>query len=119
MPPLLRPVIRFSRLNAKALDAARRAVEDDDALRGRIAEAVDEARVGRAGWLWLNRPEGWERQLAALVDARAEADADSDLSRRLQQARRDLTPRSWHPVAPTSAAGGRAAGHPGAAGSRR
>ena len=90
MPPLLRPVIRFSRLNAKALDAARRAVEEDDALRGRIAEAVDEARVGRAGWLWLNRPEGWERQLAALVDARAEADADSDLSRRLQQARREL-----------------------------
>ena len=90
VPPLLRPVIRFSRLNAKALDAARRAVEEDDALRGRIAEAVDEARVGRAGWLWLNRPEGWERQLAALVDARAEADADSDLSRRLQQARREL-----------------------------
>ena len=90
MPPLLRPVIRFSRLNAKALDTARRAVEEDDELRARIAEAVDEARVGRAGWLWLNRPEGWERQLAALVDARAEADADSDLSRRLQQARREL-----------------------------
>jgi predicted RNA-binding protein with PIN domain len=90
VPPRLRPVLNFSRLNAKALDVVRRTVDDDDELRARVADAVDEARVGRAGWLWLHRPDGWEEELAGLVDLRSEADAESDLARQLRKAQREV-----------------------------
>jgi predicted RNA-binding protein with PIN domain len=90
VPPRLRPVLNFSRLNAKALDVVRRTVDDDDDLRARVAEAVDEARAGRAGWLWIHRPDGWEEELAALVDLRSEADAETDLARQLRKAQREV-----------------------------
>jgi predicted RNA-binding protein with PIN domain len=90
VPPRLRPVIRFTRLNAPALEAARRAVDEDDAFRDRVATAVDEAQVGRGAWLWLTRPDGWADEVDRLVAEREGADADADLSRRLQQARRDV-----------------------------
>lgn len=82
-------MLRFTRLPSKAYDAVARAVDEDDAFRARVAAAADErdaaaragdrqpdevaederdrdgaggadgSSVGRVGWLWLHRPDGW------------------------------------------------------------
>ncbi|HEX6597068.1 MAG TPA: hypothetical protein VF045_09045, partial [Acidimicrobiales bacterium] len=89
-PTPLRPFLRFAKLPPRALSATRKALESDDEFRARVAEAADEEDVGRAGWLFLTRPEGWEDELAELVvgagaAAREEADrrAENDARRRL------------------------------------
>lgn len=64
------------RLSTTALDGVRRAVDETPALRARVADAAPtEADAGgRAPWLFLHRPEGWEEELASLA---AEADGRS------------------------------------------
>ena len=69
VPSRLRPFVQFSKLPAKALTAARLAVEDDEEFRGRVAEAVDEASVDRGPWLWVSRPQGWRDDLDAEWEA--------------------------------------------------
>lgn len=59
-PAVIRPIMGFSRLSAAAYGRLRKAVDEDDEFRRRVAEAADEATVGRAGYLWLTRPDGWE-----------------------------------------------------------
>jgi predicted RNA-binding protein with PIN domain len=76
-PPPLRPYLTFSRLTSHSLEAVARVVDRDDEFRARVAEAVSESEVGRAGWLWLARPEGWEDELAELESARAARQADA------------------------------------------
>ncbi|MCU1350866.1 MAG: hypothetical protein JWM05_75 [Acidimicrobiales bacterium] len=71
-PPIPAPeglgrVLGFARLSAPAYATIRRVVDEDDTFRARVAEAADEAQVGRAGWLWLIRPDGWEDELTALA----------------------------------------------------
>lgn len=61
-PAGVRTVLGFRRLSASAYAIVRRAVEEDPGFRARVADAATEAGptgVGRAGWLWLHRPEGW------------------------------------------------------------
>jgi predicted RNA-binding protein with PIN domain len=65
-PPALRPYLQFARQRSKSLEAIARVVDTDPEFRARVAEAVDEVQLGRAGWLWLTRPDGWEDELAAL-----------------------------------------------------
>ncbi len=76
-PQALRRYLGFSRLSSGALRAIARVVERDGAFRARVADAVDEAVVGRAGWLWLERPEGWADELAD-IEAEAAAQAEED-----------------------------------------
>jgi predicted RNA-binding protein with PIN domain len=83
VPSRLRPVVGHAKVTRAALSAARRAVEDDPAFRERVARALDVAGVadvlGRAGVLWLLRPDGWEAELAGLVaEERAAAAATAD-----------------------------------------
>lgn len=89
-PTSLRPFLRFAKLPSRALAMTRRALEGDEEFRARVADSVSEADVGRAGWLYLTRPDGWEEQLAGLVEgaetvAREQADrrAEHDARRRL------------------------------------
>jgi predicted RNA-binding protein with PIN domain len=75
-PPALRPYLRFAKQTPKSLAAIARVVDDDAEFRARVVDGVDEDQLGRAGWLWLARPDGWEDELAALEaesDARAAA----------------------------------------------
>ncbi|MGE3620422.1 MAG: NYN domain-containing protein [Acidimicrobiia bacterium] len=65
-PSALRPYLRFTRLTPLVLDAVRRVVDDDDGFRARVAAIATEDDVGRAGVLWLARPEGWRDELEAL-----------------------------------------------------
>jgi predicted RNA-binding protein with PIN domain len=71
-PPSLRPYLRFQKLPPAALGPVRRAVEGDDEFRQRVATVANEDLAGRAGWLWLVRPDGWEDELATLLDAGAQ-----------------------------------------------
>ena len=73
-PRALRPLMRFAKLPDRALATVRRVVEEDEAFRSRVVEvaAPSEADLGRAGWLWLARPDGWQDELATLA---AEASA--------------------------------------------
>ena len=89
-PAPLRPFLYFAKLPARALVAARRAVDGDDEFRARVAEAVSEDDVGRAGWLWLTRPDGWEAELDALQQDVAEAGEAAADRRAENEARRRL-----------------------------
>jgi predicted RNA-binding protein with PIN domain len=92
-PAALRPYLTFAKLNPRSLDAIARVVEADDEFRARVAAVVTEDEVGRAGWLWLARPDGWGDELAGLEadsSARAadvaEQRAERSASRRLAAA---------------------------------
>jgi predicted RNA-binding protein with PIN domain len=65
-PPALRPYLAFARQSPLSLEAVARVVERDAEFRRRVAAAVTEAEVGRAGWLWLTRPAGWDSTLAEI-----------------------------------------------------
>lgn len=72
-PRALAPFLSFRKLPAKALMASRRALDDDDDFRARVAaaaEAAESAEIGEAGVLLLTRPEGWRERLAELTEAR-------------------------------------------------
>jgi predicted RNA-binding protein with PIN domain len=92
-PAGLRPYLGFTRLSAAVLQAVARVVDHDDEFRARVAAAVDEEVVGRAGWLWLNRPDGYlddlhelEGDAEALAAAEAEDREERDARRRLAAA---------------------------------
>lgn len=82
-PPLptpgpLRPLVRLRTVPDRALPAVRRVLDGDEAFRAVVAAATTEELVGRASYLFLHRPEGWERSLATeagvLLDAATEAE---------------------------------------------
>ena len=89
-PVALRPFLNFARLSTSAVSAARRAVDGDDEFRARVAEDVSEGEVGRAGWLWLTRPEGWQEELDVLASGAAEAGQAKAERRAENEARRRL-----------------------------
>ncbi len=92
-PPALRPYLEFAKLSPTSLAAIARVVDDDDEFRARVASTVGPEDVGRGGWLWLTRPDGWQDELAALdaegvaraVEAR-DARAERSASRKLAAA---------------------------------
>jgi hypothetical protein len=94
MPPAgLRPYLGFTRLSTTVLQAVARVVDNDAEFRARVAAAVDEEAVGRAGWLWLTRPDGYHEDLRKLEDdadavaaAEAEDREERDARRRLAAA---------------------------------
>jgi predicted RNA-binding protein with PIN domain len=78
-PPALRPYLGFARLTPRSLEAVARVVDRDDEFRARVVAAVDEDEVGRAGWLWLTRPDGWQAEVAEIAaDAAAREDEKRD-----------------------------------------
>ena len=89
-PPALRPFLHFAKLPTRAVVAAQRAVDADDEFRARVAETVTEDDVGRAGWLWLTRPPGWEGDLQSLANGVAEAGEAAADRRAENEARRRL-----------------------------
>jgi predicted RNA-binding protein with PIN domain len=89
-PVALRPFINFAKLSSSAVAAARRAVDADEEFRARVAEDVSEDEVGRAGWLWLTRPHGWQDELDALASGAAEAGHAAEERRAENEARRRL-----------------------------
>lgn len=69
-PPRLAQLLAFRRFPPTARRLLRDALADDD-LRERVAaRAADDDELGRASWLFLNRPDGWEIDYAGEIDAR-------------------------------------------------
>jgi predicted RNA-binding protein with PIN domain len=89
-PPALRRYVSFARLPAPALDAARRVIDDDDEFRSRVADAVTADEVGEAGWLWLNRPPGWEERLGEVVGRAERRREDASAARDERSLRRKI-----------------------------
>ncbi len=101
-PTSLRPVLGFTKkLPSKALRTVQRALETDPGFRDRVADGADEAALGRASWLFLTRPDGWEDELGRLASAAAEEQADTDALRAELSAQRRAS--SW-PTASTGSA---------------
>jgi len=77
VPRSLRPLVGHAKVTRAALATARRVLEADPAFRARASAAVElpeaGATLGRASVLWLSRPEGWEEELASLLDVAREA----------------------------------------------
>jgi len=88
-PGALKRYLRFARLPDPALGIARRVLEDDAGFRARVGEATTEAQLGRAGWLWLTRPTGWEPEFEAI---RKEANA-AEVASKDDRSERDATRR--------------------------
>ena len=80
------------RLSATALEGVRRAVDESEPLRLRAAEAAptEEDVGGRAPWLYLHRPDGWEGELASLEADEAARSADAAEAADERSARRRL-----------------------------
>lgn len=89
-PAALRPFLQFAKLPVPALVAARRVLDADEAFRARVADELSEDDVGRAGWLFLTRPDGWQDDLDALVQGVDEARAEIADRRAENEARRRL-----------------------------
>ena len=91
-PRALRPILGFNRLPASAGQVVLRALDQDAAFRTRVAAAASqhEATLGRASWLFLVRPEGWEGEVEQLRAAAADASAAGAQEREERSARRRL-----------------------------
>lgn len=90
-PTGLLPFLQFARLPPAALGAARRVLDADADFRARVAAATSEDVVGREGWLFLTRPDGWEVELDHAARARTEIEAAAAEARAEQDARRQVS----------------------------
>jgi predicted RNA-binding protein with PIN domain len=84
-PPALKPFLQFQKLPSAALAPVRKVVEDDPQFRQRVAAVATDETVNRASWLWLHRPEGWEDELAGLVEAEPAQVTDARSIKALQR----------------------------------
>jgi len=85
VPRSLRPLLGHARVTKAAVTTARKVIESDPVFRGRVAATAEiyggDAAIGRAGVLWLSRPDGWEDELGELVEqARAESAEKDELA---------------------------------------
>lgn len=95
-PPLptprpLRPLIKLRTVPDRALPSVRGVLDHDEVFRAVVAASTTEELVGRASYLFLHRPEGWERLLAAEVGAVLDAAAEAAEARAEATAARRLT----------------------------
>ena len=89
-PAKLRPVLRFAKLPSRALQTVRAVLDSDDEFRARVAAGATENDLGRASWLFLERPEGWDEEFELLSAAAVEESEDERASRREGVAERRL-----------------------------
>ena len=82
-PAPLRPFLQFTaKIPGPALRAARRVLDDDALFRARVASVATEELVGRAGSLYVRRPEGWEADFQqAVLDAMGDASHEGTAKR--------------------------------------
>ncbi len=66
-PAPMRSFIYLPQLPRRAMTVAQRVMDEDPEFRSRVAAAATEVRVGRAGYLWLHRPPGWEATFGMLT----------------------------------------------------
>jgi chromosome segregation ATPase len=77
LPPAMRSFLYVDELPARALTAAQEAMTERPSLRDRVGKYAREAKVGRVGYLWLTRPQGWASELEQLGAGHLVDTADS------------------------------------------
>lgn len=77
-PTRMKKYLSMQRLPTAALGPLRRIVDDDAVFRERIALAAVPELVDPIGILWLQRPQGWETEVAALVAAAEQAELEAE-----------------------------------------
>lgn len=85
-PSGMKKYLKMSRIPAGSLPALRRVVEGDDVFRTRLAAGAVPELVDPIGKLWLERPAGWEDELARLVVEAEAAEEEAEASRQLKRA---------------------------------
>lgn len=87
-PQEIHRLLTFRRLSKSAYETIAHVLDVDDGFRRRVAERSDEAEIGRAGHLFLTRPEGWVESLQRAVAAGPDnPDERAALVARLSRAR--------------------------------
>ena len=71
-PPKVAPILKFKKVPNKAKEALYDTLDVDEEFRSRVAEAATEAKVGRIGMMFLERPDGWQDFVDTMVDAAVE-----------------------------------------------
>lgn len=66
-PGDMRSFLYLARLPRRAIAVAQQAIEDNADFRARVASRANEDEVGRAGYLWLQRPIGWAPEFEELT----------------------------------------------------
>ncbi len=84
-PKELRAHFGAARIPTGALGRLRRSIEADDTFRRTIAVGAVPELVDPIGLLWLQRPTGWEDEVATLLDARAREATEADLRTELKR----------------------------------
>jgi predicted RNA-binding protein with PIN domain len=85
-PKELRAQFGVARIPTGALGRLRRAIEQDDVFRRRIAVGAVPDLVDPIGMLWLQRPVGWEAEVQALIEAHHAEEQHADLRASLRRA---------------------------------
>lgn len=87
-PAPIRRLLTFRRLSKASYETIAEVIDADEGFRLRVATAADEDEVGRAGILFVERPEGWEAELAGFVASGPEdPDERAALLTKLRRAR--------------------------------
>jgi predicted RNA-binding protein with PIN domain len=104
IPGRLRPLVNAARLPERMLSTIRQVLEDDADFRQQVADVADGELLGRLAQLWLTRPDGWQEELAGLLeklegdrrrldeerDARLAQERISTLEQELEKGRAEL-----------------------------
>lgn len=77
-PAAMRSFLYVAQLPGRALSVAQQAIEEDPSFRRRVAERATEIEVGRAGFLWLNRPIGWAAEFEELTVGNGSSGGDDN-----------------------------------------
>lgn len=92
-PGSLRPLLRHTKWTPRARTSVARVLDTDEEFRMRVAEEaehIDVDHLGTASRLWLVRPEGWQEDLADLVNELDTAEEARLADREERQARRQV-----------------------------
>ncbi len=71
-PQRLVPMLRFTRMPARARQTIHDVLDTDPEFRARVLESADERSVGRIGMAFLERGDGWEELIARFVEVAEE-----------------------------------------------
>lgn len=88
-PAGLKPFLRFHKLPPSALATVRAAVESDADFIARLGMVATDELLDEAGMLWLQRPEGWQQQIAQLSATASATAGDDAADVRREQRRRE------------------------------
>ncbi|MDH4363420.1 MAG: hypothetical protein OEY70_04945 [Acidimicrobiia bacterium] len=94
-PAAMRSFLYVAQLPGRALSVAQQAIEEDPSFRRRVAERATESEVGRAGFLWLNRPIGWAAEFEELTMGNGSSGGDDNGNDEADVRDAELDELSW------------------------